>query len=296
MIAALLLLAVAAADAAIGLFELARSARRDRASALRPAADDIAAIILGVGAAAAVSAAGWLAVGLPPLVAAAVGMFAVAWVLAGQVFTVTGRGAPLLVSAVVLVAATACGAIISPTMSFDGPAMSALAEGTALLGQSVTPAVIVGVIAVALTLTRTSNLICRAALGRTLAAETPLPATSSRNLWAVMIGGRRVAAVVAAPAHGSEAVTASADGVSPRGLQGGRVIGPLERILIVALGLIGSQALIVGLLAAKGIVRFPEINADNRHGSKAEEFLVGSLVSWTLAGLSVALLAWLQNS
>ena len=69
------------------------------------------------------------------------------------------------------------------------------------------------------------------------------------------------------------------------------MIGPLERLLIVALALVGAEAVIVGLLAAKGIVRFPEISADGRRGSKAEEFLIGSLVSWTIAGLMAAYLA-----
>ncbi|MDO9398668.1 MAG: hypothetical protein Q7T71_19160 [Herbiconiux sp.] len=66
-------------------------------------------------------------------------------------------------------------------------------------------------------------------------------------------------------------------------LRGGRLIGPLERLLIVALTLAGALPIVAGVLAAKGIVRFPEISTDGARGSKAEYFLVGSLVSWSIA-------------
>jgi hypothetical protein len=75
-------------------------------------------------------------------------------------------------------------------------------------------------------------------------------------------------------------------------LKGGRLIGPLERILIVALTLAGAYPVVAGLLAAKGIVRFPEISADGEGGSKAEYFLVGSLVSWSVA-LGLTGLIWI---
>ena len=81
---------------------------------------------------------------------------------------------------------------------------------------------------------------------------------------------------------------------APR-LRGGRFIGPLERWLIVALAVVGAQAVIVGLMAAKGIGRFPEISGDKGRGSTAEEFLVGSLVSWALAGAAALLIAVLRG-
>ena len=43
-------------------------------------------------------------------------------------------------------------------------------------------------------------------------------------------------------------------------------------------------------MAAQGIVRFPEISADAGKGSRAEEFLVGSLTSWGLAFVSALLI------
>lgn len=73
-------------------------------------------------------------------------------------------------------------------------------------------------------------------------------------------------------------------------LRGGRLIGPVERVLIIALTLAGALPIVAGLLAAKGIVRFPEISNDGVGGSKAEYFLVGSLMSWTIAVASTGLI------
>lgn len=66
-------------------------------------------------------------------------------------------------------------------------------------------------------------------------------------------------------------------------LKGGRWIGPLERLALTWLLIIGAYPAAAGLFAAKGIVRFPEIQADQQHGNRAEYFLVGSFVSWALA-------------
>lgn len=74
-------------------------------------------------------------------------------------------------------------------------------------------------------------------------------------------------------------------------LKGGRLIGPLERILVFALTLTGAYTMLAAVLAAKGIVRFPEISRDGASGDQAEYFLVGSLVSWVTA-LAAAFLAW----
>ncbi|MFV9425117.1 hypothetical protein [Microbacterium sp. S1037] len=74
-------------------------------------------------------------------------------------------------------------------------------------------------------------------------------------------------------------------------LKGGRLIGPLERILVFVLTLAGAYTLIAAVFAAKGIVRFPEISADGKSGNRAEYFLIGSLVSWVTA-LAAAFLVW----
>jgi hypothetical protein len=74
-------------------------------------------------------------------------------------------------------------------------------------------------------------------------------------------------------------------------LKGGRLIGPLERVIVFALTLTGVYSLLAAVLAAKGIVRFPEISRDGDTGNRAEYFLIGSLVSWVVA-LAAALLVW----
>ncbi len=63
-------------------------------------------------------------------------------------------------------------------------------------------------------------------------------------------------------------------------LKGGRIIGPLERLVILVLALAGEFTAIAAVVAAKGIVRFPEISRNDDSGTKSEEFLVGSLASW----------------
>lgn len=75
-------------------------------------------------------------------------------------------------------------------------------------------------------------------------------------------------------------------------LKGGRLIGPLERILVFVLTLSGAYTLLAAVLAAKGIVRFPEISRDGEGGDRAEYFLIGSLVSWVTALAAAFLVAW----
>lgn len=75
------------------------------------------------------------------------------------------------------------------------------------------------------------------------------------------------------------------------GFKGGRLIGPLERILVLILTLAAAYPILAAMLAAKGIVRFPEISRDGETGARAEYFLVGSLVSWVIA-LGGAFLVW----
>jgi hypothetical protein len=81
-------------------------------------------------------------------------------------------------------------------------------------------------------------------------------------------------------------------------LKGGRLLGPMERLLILSLGVGGQVAAASAVVAAKGIIRFPELNAqksrnDNGTGVGIDEvteyFLVGSFASWLLALGSMAL-------
>ncbi len=72
-------------------------------------------------------------------------------------------------------------------------------------------------------------------------------------------------------------------------LKGGRLLGPLERWLVFAFAVSGHLGALGALVAAKGILRFPEISRDRPDGMRAEYVLVGSFVSWTLALLLVPL-------
>jgi hypothetical protein len=77
-------------------------------------------------------------------------------------------------------------------------------------------------------------------------------------------------------------------------LKGGRILGPIERIFIFAMALTGQFLAISAIVAAKSILRFPEVSNDEKHdgrGSAAEYVLVGSFVSWGIALLLTALVA-----
>ena len=80
-------------------------------------------------------------------------------------------------------------------------------------------------------------------------------------------------------------------------LKGGRLLGPMERLLILGLGLAGQLTAATAVVAAKSIIRFPEINAQKARENGGigidevtEYFLVGSFASWILAlgGLTLA--------
>jgi hypothetical protein len=82
-------------------------------------------------------------------------------------------------------------------------------------------------------------------------------------------------------------------------LKGGRLLGPMERLLILSLGVGGQVAAASAVVAAKGIIRFPELSAQkDRNGEVGidevtEYFLVGSFTSWLLAlgGIGLVLAA-----
>ena len=92
---------------------------------------------------------------------------------------------------------------------------------------------------------------------------------------------------------------ATADDPQPSDqLRGGRLLGPMERVLILGLGLAGQLTAAGLVIAAKGLIRFPELQATRKDGSGVdgvgidhvtEYFLVGSFVSWLVALVSLAL-------
>ena len=152
---------------------------------------------------------------------------------------------------------------------------------------------IIAAVAVAVFLTRSANIVALAALGRAQAedvqgndrsAESAPATTEPSNAWELFIRSRKVAAI----RPGARPVAGPA-------LKGGRLIGPIERLLIVVLAFCGAPQIIAALAAAKGVVRFPEISEDRGSGSKAEEFLVGSLASWTMSAIGVLYLILVHN-
>jgi hypothetical protein len=103
-------------------------------------------------------------------------------------------------------------------------------------------------------------------------------------------------------------VLASVGALKPAGqpqasdrLRGGRILGPMERLLILGLGLAGQPTAAGLVIAAKGLIRFPELQAqarDTRGGVPGEPgideiteyFLIGSFVSWLFALAALALI------
>ena len=77
-------------------------------------------------------------------------------------------------------------------------------------------------------------------------------------------------------------------------LKGGRLLGPMERVLILGLGLAGQLTAAAIVIAAKGLLRWPELQSKPeqvRIHRLTEYFLVGSFVSWLVALSSLVLLA-----
>ncbi|MFD1713771.1 hypothetical protein ACFSBZ_04740 [Amnibacterium flavum] len=173
----------------------------------------------------------------------------------------------------ILVVAVVLAMLVGPNFE-SGPAPLVAAYGSALAGA---PDLVAGVsfsamfaaAAIVIFLTQSANAIVRNALGP---ASPPLPLADSAPVKAK---GRR--------GRPTDSVEPAGEIDTPSVLKGGRLIGPLERILIVVLAFSGMATVIAAVIAAKGIVRFPEISSDRGAGSKAEQFLVGTLTSCALA-------------
>ena len=171
----------------------------------------------------------------------------------------------------------------------DAHSATALNSAASISLETMLAAVSVGIF-----LLKSANNVTLAALGRAhkedvstasgSCTEPEATAAESKNKWELFISRVKVASVRAGgkPKRGPE-------------LKGGRLIGPIERLLIVVLAFAGAPQIIAALAAAKGIVRFPEISEDRGTGSKAEEFLVGSLASWTLSAVAVLYISLVHN-
>ena len=259
MIAALLLLGV-------GLGDIARRRVPGRAHPVVGALVAVA-LIVGLG----------LALGLPVALVIAAALVAIVWMLALRIDD--EARAPWWPVAVLL-AAVALGAWAGPWPRLPAGPL----DGWPAFDLDSTVALVV--LAVGVSLVTTANLVTRAILSAARGGAGAAPAAPSG--WRLRLGRRTVGSIEPRSATPPESSTTP--------LLGGRIIGPLERLLIVFLALAGAPTLIAALLAAKGIVRFPEISADRGTGSKAEEFLIGSLTSWGLAGLGFLLIVAAQNA
>lgn len=74
-------------------------------------------------------------------------------------------------------------------------------------------------------------------------------------------------------------------------LRGGRLLGPMERVFILVLAAAGELTAAAVVVAAKGLLRFPDLQRSRRaQGPTAvsEYFLIGSFASWLLG-----ILGWL---
>lgn len=108
-----------------------------------------------------------------------------------------------------------------------------------------------------------------------------------------LVTANRIVRAVLRFAQGPTAQNAPVETGSEFGApRAGRVIGVLERYLLIVL-VVGGQALsIAGLAAAKSIIRYPEISrsADGKNGLSAEVFFIGTITSWMFALASAGLL------
>lgn len=122
------------------------------------------------------------------------------------------------------------------------------------------------------------------------------------GLFLLQLGTGNVLVRLTLTWQGAVVPTASAAGTATgdahpvgRRLRGGRILGPMERLLILGLGLAGQPTAAGIVVAAKGLIRWPELQAAGRGDPSdgidelTEYFLIGSFVSWLVALASLAL-------
>jgi hypothetical protein len=213
-------------------------------------------VLIGPVAVVACAALGalWHAGDVALLVVAAAAVVAWEWLCARSERSGTQQGAPLAVF-------TAALALLAVLSGWSAPVNGALARWSAWVHlplSHVTPTRLLMLVGVVLVQFATANQLVRLVLG-SVGAVRPAgePQPSDR-------------------------------------LKGGRLLGPMERLLILSLGVGGQVAAASAVVAAKGIIRFPELNAQtNRNGVGIDEvteyFLVGSFTSWLLALAGIGL-------
>lgn len=283
MTAAAIMLVMGVGDLLLGARSLAAAGAGDVATATPPRGTGPAAVRrsaldwIVVAAAWLVAAVALVLVTSLPWLGAAVAV-AVA-LLASVLLESRGRVLPLLGCAVVVIA-IAVAVVFDTTAVVEGSLLDELVAGSALAGGSLSASVLVIAASALVFIGATSNTLVRAVVGAARGADRvadadaapPAPDTES---WQLLRRGRELG--VLRKRESAPVVW---------GFRGGRIVGPLERVLVFAALLAGVPVVIAGLVAAKGVVRFPEISADRGGGVKAEEFLVGTLCSFLLAALA----------
>ncbi|MBT1669200.1 hypothetical protein KK092_07390 [Curtobacterium flaccumfaciens pv. flaccumfaciens] len=152
--------------------------------------------------------------------------------------------------------------------------------GPAFVGAVPLAALVAG-IGSALFLVDSANVVVAQALPPGLSPDARLGAVAAEPTRRKRFDRRRTARAPGADTDTDGTVT----------LKGGRMIGPIERLLLAGFSLAGAFPVVAALIAAKGIVRFPEIRRETT-GYQAEYFLIGSLVSWAMA-FAAAGMCWL---
>lgn len=113
-------------------------------------------------------------------------------------------------------------------------------------------------------------------------------------LLAQLSTGNVLVRLVLAATHTIRPVGQDETSEPERELKGGRLLGPMERLVIVGLGLAGQLTAAGLVIAAKGLLRFPELQSrrdQERIHLLTEYFLVGSFASWLVALGALALAA-----
>lgn len=274
--------------ALIGLGDLVR-ARTGTDAHRQRTVTTIAVVVLWAG----VSAVAWLGLGVPVWSVLVTVVLAAAWIATTAPVRAGGgtadgdRGEPTAPGllrrsgswpAVLLAVAVAVLLLWGPLPDGTGFVVD-WHDGSGLAFVEAVPlAAVVGGVGSALFLVDSANVVVTRALppGLQRGAVTGAEADDLRRRF-----GRRRRADAHAEQSGDSTVR----------LKGGRLIGPIERLLLAGFAVAGAFPVVAALIAAKGIVRFPEIRRETT-GYQAEYFLIGSLVSWAMA-FAAAGMCWL---
>ncbi|PZF27925.1 hypothetical protein [Curtobacterium sp. MCPF17_051] len=160
--------------------------------------------------------------------------------------------------------------------------------GPAFVGAVPLAALVAG-IGSALFLVDSANVVVAQALPPGLSPDARPGAVAAEPTRRKRFGWRRTTRARGADGNADTDTDTDTDGTVT--LKGGRMIGPIERLLLAGFSLAGAFPVVAALIAAKGIVRFPEIRRETT-GYQAEYFLIGSLVSWAMA-FAAAGMCWL---